>query len=48
MKRVPILVFAALVAVIGVLAASSVYVKERNDATMKTEGIQPAPVGHHR
>jgi hypothetical protein len=48
MDRVPLLVFAAVVAVIGALAASSVYVTERNDATMKAEGIQPAPIGHHR
>jgi hypothetical protein len=44
MERVPILVFAAVVAVIGMLAASSVYT-ERNDATMKTEGLQPRPSG---
>jgi hypothetical protein len=48
MNRVPLLVFATVVAVIGVLAASSVYVTERNDATMKSAGIQPAPVAKHR
>ena len=37
-----------VVAVIGVLAASSVYVTERKDATMKSAGIQPAPVAKHR
>jgi hypothetical protein len=36
-----------LVVVIGALAASSVYVTERNDATMRRGGIQPAPIGHH-
>ena len=41
-------VFAAVVAVIGVLAASSVYVTMGNDATMKAVGIQPAPVSQHR
>jgi hypothetical protein len=48
MDRVPLFVFAAVVAVIGVLAASSVYVTEKNDTTMKAVGIQPAPVGQHR
>ena len=48
MDRVPLFLFAAVVAVIGVLAASSVYVTERNDATMKAVGIQPAPLGEHR
>ena len=48
MDRGPVFVFAAVVAVIGVLAASSVYVTERNDATMKSVGIQPAPAGQHR
>ena len=48
MDRVPLFVFAAVVAVIGMLAASSVYVTERNDATMKAVGIQPPPVGQHR
>jgi len=48
MDRVPLFVFAAVVAVMGVLAASSVYVTEKNDATMKAVGIQPAPVGEHR
>ena len=38
MDRVPLFVFAAVVAVIGVLAASSVYVTERNDATMRAIG----------
>ena len=45
MDRVPLFVFAAVVAVIGVLAASSVYVTERNDARMN---VQTAPVGQHR
>ena len=48
MDRVPLFVFAAVVAVWGVLAASSVYVTEKNDATMKAVGIQPAPVDEHR
>jgi len=48
MDRVPLFVFAAVVAVMGVLAASSVYVTEKNDATMKAVGIQPAPVDEHR
>jgi hypothetical protein len=48
MDRVPLFLFAAVVAVIGVLAASSVYVTERNDGTMKAVGIQPARLGEHR
>jgi hypothetical protein len=48
MNRVPLIVFAAVFAVIGVLAASSVYVTEKNDATMRAVGIQPAPAGQHR
>jgi hypothetical protein len=46
--RVPLIVYAAVLAVIGVLAASSVYVTEKNDATMKSAGIQPPPVGQRR
>ena len=38
MDRVPVLAFAAVVALIGVLAASSVYVGERNDAAIKAVG----------
>jgi hypothetical protein len=48
MDRVPLFVFATVVAVIGVLAASSVYVTERNDASMKAVGIRPAPADGHR
>jgi hypothetical protein len=48
MDRVPLFVFAAVVAVIGVLAASSVYVTERNGASMKAVRIQPAPIDEHR
>ena len=48
MDRIPVLAFAAVVALIGVLAASSVYVTERNDATIKAVGIPSGPVGHRR
>ncbi len=48
MGRVPVLVFGILFAMIGVLAASSVYVTERNDVTMKTAGIAPAPTAKYR
>jgi hypothetical protein len=48
MDRVPLFVFAAVFAAIGVLAVSSVYVTEKNDATMQAVGIQPAPPGQHR
>jgi hypothetical protein len=48
MGRVPLLVFAAVAAVIGVLAASSVYVTERNDTTMKATGFETAPAAKHR
>ena len=47
MSRVPLFAFAVLFVVIGALAASSIYVTERNDATMKSVGIQPAPAGQH-
>jgi hypothetical protein len=43
MNRVPLLVFAAVFAVLGVIAASSVYVSGKNEATMKAPGIEPAP-----
>jgi hypothetical protein len=48
MDRVPLLTFAAVLAVIGVIAASSVYVTERNQATMKATGIEPAPAAKHQ
>ena len=48
MDRVPLFVFATVVAVIGVLAASSVYIAERNQATTKVTGIAPVPVAKHR
>ena len=48
MSRLPLFAFADLFVVIGALAASNVYVTERNDATTRGEGIQPAPIGHHR
>jgi hypothetical protein len=47
MDRVPLLVFAAVVAVIGALAASSVYVTEKNETTMKAPGIESAPATRH-
>jgi hypothetical protein len=34
MNRVPLLVFATVFAVIGVIAASSVYVSEKNETTV--------------
>jgi hypothetical protein len=43
MDRVPIILYVAVFAVIGVLAVSSVYVTEKDDATMKAVGLQPAP-----
>lgn len=48
--RGPVIVFAVAFAVIGVIAASSVYVTERNESSMKSAGVQPAPVvvGHRR
>jgi len=48
MNRVPLLLFATVFAVIGVLAASSVYLSEKNEATMKAPGIEPAPATWHR
>ena len=48
MGRVPLFAFAVLFVVIGALAASSVYVTERNHATMKSVGIQPAAAGQDR
>jgi hypothetical protein len=48
MDRVPLLVFAAVAAAIGVLAASSVYVTEGNDTTMKAAGFESAPTAKHR
>jgi hypothetical protein len=48
MNRVPLLVFATVFAVIGVIAVSSVYVSEKNEATMKALGIEPAPATWHR
>jgi hypothetical protein len=47
MSRVPIFLFAAVVATIGVLAASSVYVTEKNNVT-KSAGMDPAPAANHR
>jgi hypothetical protein len=47
MDRVPLILFAAVVAVIGVIAASSVYVSEKNEATMKAPGIEPAAAARH-
>ncbi|MGC1357320.1 MAG: hypothetical protein WA851_16315 [Xanthobacteraceae bacterium] len=48
--RGPVIVIAVAFAVIGVIAASSVYVTERNESSMKSAGVQPAPVvvGHRR
>jgi hypothetical protein len=48
MNRIPLLVFATVFAVIGVIAASSVYVSEKNETTMKAPGIEPAPASRHR
>jgi hypothetical protein len=48
MNRLPLLAFAAVFAVIGVIAASSVYVSEKNEVTLKATGIEPAPVSRHR
>ena len=48
MGRVPVLIFGILFAVIGVLAASSVYVTEKNDVTMNTAGIAAAPTAKQR
>jgi hypothetical protein len=48
MNRVPLVLFAAVVAAIGVIAASSVYITERNQATMKATGIEPAPAAKHQ
>jgi hypothetical protein len=48
MDRVPVLAFAAVVALIGMLAASSVYVTGRNDAAIKAVEIPLGPVGHRR
>jgi hypothetical protein len=46
--RGPVIVFAVAFAVIGVIAASSVYVTERNESSIKSAGIQPAAIGKHR
>jgi hypothetical protein len=35
MNRAPVLVFATIFALIGVIAASSVYVSEKNEVTVK-------------
>jgi hypothetical protein len=48
MNRVPVLVFATVFALIGVIAASRVYVSEKNDVTMKAPGIEPTPAARHR
>jgi hypothetical protein len=48
MNRVPLLVFATIFAVIGVIAASSVYISEKNEADMKAPGIEPAPATTRR
>jgi hypothetical protein len=48
MDRVPLFVFAAVVAVIGLLAASSVYVSEKNEVTLKAPGIETAAAPRHR
>jgi hypothetical protein len=47
MDRLPLLVFAAVVAVIGVLAASSVYVSEKKEASTSAAGIETAPAARH-
>jgi hypothetical protein len=39
--RVPVIVFAALFAVIGVIAASSVLITERNDGVQQTTVPRP-------
>ena len=44
MERVSLLLFAAVVAVIGVFAASSVYLSEKNGAAMKAAGTESAQV----
>ena len=42
MTRVRLLVFATVFAVIGVIAASSVYVSEKNEPNVKAPSIEPA------
>ena len=39
--RGPVIVFAVAFAVIGVIAASSVYVTERNESSMKLRAYNP-------
>jgi hypothetical protein len=48
MNGVPLFVFATVFAVIGVIAASSVYVAEKNEVIMKAPGIEPVPATRHR
>jgi hypothetical protein len=48
MNRVPLLAFATVLAVIGVIAASSVYVSEKKEAAMTAPAIEPAPTARHR
>ena len=48
MNRIPLLVFATVFAVIGVIAASSVYVSEKNEMTVKPPSIEPALASRHQ
>jgi hypothetical protein len=48
MNRVPLLVFAMVFAVIGVIAVSSVYISEKNEATMKAPGSEAATAARHQ
>jgi hypothetical protein len=48
MDRLPLLMFAAVVAVIGILAASSVYVSDKNEASTRAAPVESAPAATHR
>jgi hypothetical protein len=48
MNRVPVLVFATIFALIGVIAASSVYVSEKNEVTVKPPSVEPALASRHQ